>query len=52
MNLEDNFVDYSYQKKDIGKLDVKNEHDLEYINSVSSAMLYENKLYNASNASG
>ncbi len=39
MNLEDNFVDYSYRKKDIGKLDVKNEHDLAYINSVSSAML-------------
>ena len=39
MSLEDNFVDYSYKKKDIGKLDVKNEHDLEYINSVSSAML-------------
>ena len=39
MSLEDNFVEYSYKKKDIGKLDVKNEHDLEYINSVSSAML-------------
>jgi len=39
MNLEDKFVDYSYQKKDIKKLRVKDEADLEYINSVSSAML-------------
>ncbi len=39
MSLSDKFVDYSYQKKDIKKLDVKNEDDLNYINSVSSAML-------------
>jgi adhesin transport system membrane fusion protein len=39
MNLNDKFVEYSYQKKDIKKLAVKNEDDLNYINSVSSAML-------------
>ena len=39
MSLEDKFVEYSYQKKDIKKLAVKNEDDLNYINSVSSAML-------------
>ena len=39
MSLEDKFVDYSYTKKDSKKLFVKNEDDLEYINSVSSAML-------------
>ena len=39
MSLEDKFVDYSYNKKDIKKLRVKNEEDLKYMNSVSSAML-------------
>ncbi len=39
MSLSDKFVDYSYKKKDIKKLAVKNEDDLNYINSVSSAML-------------
>lgn len=39
MSLNDKFVDYSYEKKDIKKLAVKNEDDLNYINSVSSAML-------------
>lgn len=39
MNLEDEFIDYSYNQKDIKKLSVKDDDDLEYINSVSSAML-------------
>lgn len=39
MNLEDKFVDYQYNKKDIKKLKVKNDADLEFVNSVSSAML-------------
>jgi len=39
MSLEDKFLDYSYSKKDIKKLRVKNEDDLNYMNSVSSAML-------------
>ena len=44
MNLEDKFTDYSYNKKDIHKLRVNNTEDLEYINSVSSAMLMKNNL--------
>lgn len=44
MSLQDKFVDYSYNKKDMKKLHVKNEDDLEYMNSVSSAMLMHNKL--------
>ncbi len=39
MSLEDKFVDYSYRKKDLKKLSIKDEDDLEYMNSVSSAML-------------
>jgi len=39
MSLEDKFIDYSYRKKDIQKLRIKSEEDLEYMNSVSSAML-------------
>ena len=39
MSLNDKFVEYSYEKKDIKKLALKNEDDLNYINSVSSAML-------------
>ena len=39
MSLEDKFIDYSYRKKDIKNLSIKNEDDLEYMNSVSSAML-------------
>ncbi|MBC8236772.1 MAG: HlyD family type I secretion periplasmic adaptor subunit [Helicobacteraceae bacterium] len=39
MSLEDKFLDYSYKKKDIKKLRVKNDEDLAYMNSVSSAML-------------
>ncbi|WP_373035514.1 HlyD family type I secretion periplasmic adaptor subunit [Sulfurimonas sp.] len=44
MSLRDKFVDYSYDKKDIGNLDVKNEDDLEYMSSLSSAMLMQNNL--------
>jgi membrane fusion protein, adhesin transport system len=44
MSLQDNFVDYSYDKKDIKKCQVKNEDDLEYMNSLSSAMLMQNNL--------
>jgi len=39
MSLENKFVDYSYRKKDIKKLRIKNDDDMEYMNSVSSAML-------------
>jgi adhesin transport system membrane fusion protein len=44
MSLEDKFIDYSYKKKDIKNLRIKNEEDLEYMNSVSSAMLMHNTL--------
>jgi len=44
MSLQDNFVDYSYEKKDIKKLQTKDKDDLEYMNSVSSAMLMKNSL--------
>lgn len=44
MNLEDKFVEYSYNKKDIKNLRIKNEEDLEYMNSVSAAMLTHNTL--------
>ncbi|PHQ65022.1 MAG: hemolysin secretion protein D [Sulfurimonas sp.] len=44
MSLKDKFVDYSYDKKDIKKLSVKDEDDLEYMNSLSSAMLMQNNL--------
>ena len=44
MSLQDNFVDYSYEKKDIKKLQTKDKEDLEYMNSVSSAMLMKNSL--------
>jgi len=44
MNLKDKFIDYSYRKKDIKKLRVKNDNDLEYMNSVSSAMLMNTTL--------
>lgn len=44
MNLEDKFVNYSYNKKDINKLRIKDEKDLEYMNSVSSAMLMRTTL--------
>jgi len=39
MNLEDKFVEYSYEKKDIKNLRIKDEKDLEYMNSVSAALL-------------
>jgi adhesin transport system membrane fusion protein len=44
MSLEDKFVDYSYRKEDIDKLSIKDEEDLKYINSVSSAMLMHTTL--------
>lgn len=44
MRLEDNFVEYSYNKKDIKNLRIKNEEDLEYMNSVSAAMLTHHTL--------
>ncbi|MDQ7069129.1 MAG: HlyD family type I secretion periplasmic adaptor subunit [Sulfurimonas sp.] len=44
MSLEDKFIDHSYSKKDIKKLQVKSEEDLHFINSVSSAMLMKNNL--------
>ncbi|MDO9266906.1 MAG: HlyD family type I secretion periplasmic adaptor subunit [Sulfurimonas sp.] len=44
MNLEDKFVEYSYNKKDIKNLRIKDEEDLEYMNSVSAAMLTHNTL--------
>lgn len=39
MSLEDKFVEYSYEKKDIKNLRIKDEKDLEYMNSVSAALL-------------
>jgi len=44
MSLKDKFVDYSYDKKDIKKFKVKDEDDLEYMSSLSSAMLMQNNL--------
>ena len=44
MSLKDKFMEYSYSKKDIQKLRVRNEADLEFINSVSSAMLMKNNI--------
>ena len=44
MSLEDKFVDYSYNKKDIKELRVQEEEDLEYMNSVSAAMLTHTSL--------
>lgn len=44
MNLENKFVDYEYNKKEMKKLKVKTDADLEYINSVSSAMLMKTNL--------
>ena len=44
MSLEDKFVDYSYRKEDIKNLSIQDEEDLEYMNSVSSAMLMHTTL--------
>jgi len=41
MSLQDKFIDYSYTKKDIQKIKIKDEDDLEYMNSLSSAMLMQ-----------
>jgi len=39
MSLEDKFVDYSYNNKETKKQTVKSEDDLNYMSSVSAAML-------------
>lgn len=39
MSLKDKFVEYSYKREDLDSLHVKNDEDLEYMNSLSSAML-------------
>jgi len=44
MSLEDKFIEHSYSKKEIAKLTTKSEDDLEYMNSVSSAMLMHTTL--------
>ncbi|MDD5372135.1 MAG: HlyD family type I secretion periplasmic adaptor subunit [Sulfurimonas sp.] len=44
MGLEDKFEEYSYRKKDIKNLRIKNSEDLEYMNSVSAAMLMNSSL--------
>ncbi len=44
MSLKDKFVDYSYAKRDIKKIDVKSSEDLEYMNSLSSAMLMQKNI--------
>ena len=44
MSLEDKFVEYSYQHKDIQKFKVVDEDELNYMDSVSAAMLMKNKL--------
>ncbi|MEN8303317.1 MAG: HlyD family type I secretion periplasmic adaptor subunit [Campylobacterota bacterium] len=44
MSLENKFIDYSYSKKDIEHLAIKDEDDLKYMNSVSSAMLMQANL--------
>ena len=44
MNLEDKFLDYDYNSKDIKNLHVKSEEDLAYMNSVSSAMLMKSNV--------
>jgi len=44
MSLEDKFIKHSYSQEEIQKLTTKSEEDLEYINSVSSAMLMQTTL--------
>ncbi len=44
MGLEDKFVDYSYNKNDMKNYKVKDERDLEYMNSLSSAMIMQNNM--------
>lgn len=44
MGLENKFEEYSYDKKDIKNLRIKNSEDLEYMNSVSAAMLVNRSL--------
>lgn len=44
MSLKNKFQNYSYNKKEHQKHSVKNESDLEFLNSVSSAMLMKNNV--------
>ncbi|MFT5660785.1 MAG: adhesin transport system membrane fusion protein [Sulfurimonas sp.] len=44
MNLEDKFLEYSYNKDDIENFHIKDDDDLAYMNSVSSAMLMHTTL--------
>lgn len=44
MSLEEKFEEYSYSKSDIKNFHIKNDEDLEYMNSVSAAMLMNNSL--------
>lgn len=44
MSLKSKFQNYSYNKKEHQKHSVKNESDLEFLNSVSSAMLMKNNV--------
>jgi len=44
MSLKDKFEEYSYKKKDIKNLRIKSDEDLEYMNSVSAAMLMNSSL--------
>ena len=44
MSLEDKFIEHSYSKEEMQKLTTKSEEDLEYMNSVSSAMLMHTTL--------
>jgi len=44
MSLEEKFVDYSYDSKHIKKQRVKEESDLEYMNSVSAAVLLKSSI--------
>ena len=44
MSLKDKFVDYPYANKEIEKFTTMDEDDLEYMDSISSAMLMKNTL--------
>ncbi|SFV75492.1 HlyD family secretion protein [hydrothermal vent metagenome] len=41
MSLKDKFIDFSYSKEDMKKINIKNKSDLAYIDSVSSSMLMQ-----------
>ncbi len=44
MSLKDKFVDYSYSKQDVKNIKVRNKSDLEYMDSLSSAMLIQKNI--------